>query len=149
MRLAVCFESRSLLVAMRTLLSAVLALAVAGCSEELGPARGETTRLQGRVTLRGHPVTRGWLEFEPIAGTIGASRSARLDANGLYQLDRVPIGRVAFRVMGGRLRDPYDRNLDKIILECDRGTFAYRTTIGRGQATFDVELADRRLIGRD
>lgn len=74
----------------------VLALLVAGCRD----ARGPTTTLQGVVRVRGAAVGPGWLEFLPIDGTLGDLRSARLQSDGSFRVERVPVGRTAIRLVG-------------------------------------------------
>lgn len=65
---------------------------IAGCAEELGPERWETTRVAGVVTMGKIPVTRGWVEFLPIDGTVGTMRSAPLGPDGSFVVEGVAVG---------------------------------------------------------
>src|SRR4051794_29163276 len=73
----------------------LLAVASGGCSEELGPERFEMTRVEGTVGLAGMPITSGWVEFLPTAGTRGNLRSAPIRKDGSFAADDVPVGPVA------------------------------------------------------
>ena len=70
-------------------------LVAAGCREEVGPERFETTAVRGRVTLGDRPVGGGFIEFQPVDGTRGNLRSGPIGPDGTFALDRVPVGRVA------------------------------------------------------
>jgi hypothetical protein len=71
---------------------ACLALALQGCSEELGPEQMDVTRVHG-VVKRGHsPVSAGWIEFFPVEGTVGKLRSARIRRDGSFEAEHVPVG---------------------------------------------------------
>ena len=75
----------------------LLALALAGCREELGPERLPTASVAGIVTAGPRPVAGGWVEFLPVEGTVGNARLARIAADGTFRADRVPVGRVLLR----------------------------------------------------
>ena len=66
---------------------------LAGCGEELAPLRFQTGDVTGRVTYRGEPVATGWIEFEPVGGTVGNVRTARLGADGRFAASGVAVGR--------------------------------------------------------
>ncbi len=72
----------------------VLGLA-AGCSEELGPERFETTTVRGVVQVGGRPVGGGFIEVFPVDGTMGNLRVGPIAADGTFRLDRVAVGKVA------------------------------------------------------
>jgi hypothetical protein len=55
----------------------------------------ETTRVVGKITNAGRPVTSGWVEFLPVDGTIGNLRTAPIATDGGFTIDRAPVGRVA------------------------------------------------------
>lgn len=82
-----------------TLLAAALAFVTSGCREELGPERLPTTQVRGVVEEGGRAVSGGWVEFVPIEATLGRIRSARIQPDGSFQSDRVPIGKLAIRVV--------------------------------------------------
>jgi hypothetical protein len=63
-----------------------------GCANALGPERMPISSVAGRVTENGRPVRGGWIEFVPIDGTVGKLRSARLNADGTFQADKVSVG---------------------------------------------------------
>lgn len=66
-----------------------------GCSEELGPERPPTARVRGTLTVGGRPVDGGFIEFQPVDGTRGNLRVGPIRADGTFDVDRVPVGRVA------------------------------------------------------
>jgi hypothetical protein len=67
----------------------------AGCSEELGPEKFETTRIKGRVISNAKPVTTGWVEILPTEGTMGNLRTAKIQPDGTFETDGTPVGKVA------------------------------------------------------
>ena len=67
-------------------------LAIAGCTEELGPEPMPVTRVKGSVTEGGRPLSDGWIEFFPVDGTVGNLRSARIHADGSFDADGVAVG---------------------------------------------------------
>jgi hypothetical protein len=50
------------------------------------------SNVDGRVSQRGKPVSRGWIEFVPVDGTVGKMRSARLESDGTFHATKVPVG---------------------------------------------------------
>jgi hypothetical protein len=48
--------------------------------------------VDGKVSQRGKPVTRGWIEFVPVDGTVGKMRSARIKPDGTFHATKVPVG---------------------------------------------------------
>ncbi|APW60299.1 hypothetical protein [Paludisphaera borealis] len=74
------------------LLAAVVVASASGCREELGPERFPTASVSGVILKSGEPVTGGWVEFQPAYGAIGDFRSARIESDGTFRTDRVPIG---------------------------------------------------------
>jgi hypothetical protein len=77
---------------------------LAGCSEELGPETMPVTRVQGRVTEGGRPLSRGWVEFFPVEGTIGNLRSARIETDGAFETDGVAVGQNLVRFVNADIR---------------------------------------------
>jgi hypothetical protein len=69
-----------------------LALGSLGCHDALGPERMITTNVVGSVTQAGRPLSRGWIEFIPIDGTVGRMRSARIQKDGGFHATKVPVG---------------------------------------------------------
>ena len=86
-----------------------LCMVAAGCSEELGPEKFETTRVSGRVQLGGKPVTGGFVDMLPVGGTRGLLRSTRIRPDGHFEMDRVPVGVVAIRIVGAPIPVEYAR----------------------------------------
>lgn len=121
----------------------LLASSSGGCSEELGPERFETTRVEGTVRLAGAPITSGWVEFLPTAGTRGNLRSAPIGKDGSFAADGVPVGRVAVA-----LADLHGPPIPTSLGPVERGTFRFfqtpiRKTIPAGpKCRVDVDLAD-------
>ncbi len=79
-------------------------LFLAGCREELGPERFPTTRVNGVVVEGGRALGGGWIEFVPIEATVGRIRSARIQADGSFQADRVSIGKNAIRLVNAPIQ---------------------------------------------
>ena len=77
---------------------AALALVAFGCGEELGPEVMPTARVTGRVHVGGRPIGSGWVEFQPVDGTVGRLRSARLRPDGTFEADRVAVGDNVIRI---------------------------------------------------
>ena len=77
---------------MRSRWLGLLALLASGCSEELGPEQLATAEVKGKVQLAGRPVTSGWVEFWPVKGTRGNSRTAPLRADGSFEARGVAVG---------------------------------------------------------
>lgn len=78
---------------------AALGAALSGCGEELGPEVIPTTEVSGFVLMSGEPLSKGWVEFQPIDGALGDIRSAPIQPDGGFRADRVPIGDVAIRLI--------------------------------------------------
>jgi hypothetical protein len=87
----------------------------------LGPEHLPATTLTGRVLLRGQPLSGGWLEFLPAGGTLGRLRSAEIGPEGQFRAERVPIGRVAIRLVGSPVERTGDPKIDAFTAEIRRG----------------------------
>ncbi len=81
----------------------------AGCAEELGPERMETTRVTGVVLEGGRPVGKGWIEFIPFQGTVGRMRSAPLAPDGTFVADGVAVGVNRIGIAGAPIQVPGGR----------------------------------------
>jgi hypothetical protein len=79
-------------------------LGISGCSEELGPVSLPVTRVKGAVTEGGRPLSRGWVEFYPVEGTVGNLRSAPLRSDGSFEADGVAVGRNLIRLVSAGVR---------------------------------------------
>ncbi len=84
---------------------AVMAVWIAGCREELGPVHFPTSRVQGVIRVGTRPLGGGWVELTPIRGTVGNMRTAPIARDGSFQVDRVPVGKIAIGVMNAPI-DP-------------------------------------------
>jgi hypothetical protein len=122
----------------RRLVMIALLFGLAGCAEELMPPPSHTTTVTGRLLLMGRPVGRGWLEFVPIEGTVGVLRSARLQQDGTFRAERVPVGRVAIRLVGaGRLASG-DPMIDRFLVLVSQRYLIHRDV--KGPSTPDLEI---------
>lgn len=74
------------------LLASIAVVVASGCREELGPERFPTASVQGVIVRSGEPVESGWVEFQPAGGAVGNIRSARIEPDGTFRVDRVAIG---------------------------------------------------------
>lgn len=73
-------------------------LAFSGCAEELGPEAIPHTTAGGVVLLSGGPVDGGWIELQPVDGTLGDITSSRLRPDGTFHFDRA-VGEVSVRLI--------------------------------------------------
>ncbi len=92
--------------AVRSLAIAGLCLWTAGCSEELGPEPIRLTIVKGVVREGTRPVSRGWIEFYPVNGTVGNLRSARLHADGSFEARGVALGENLIRLENAAIDSP-------------------------------------------
>lgn len=74
-------------------------LLFAGCSEELGPEKFNTTTLSGKLVSVNGPITKGWVELMPTDGAMGNLTTARIRPDGTFQFDRAPVGHVAIALI--------------------------------------------------
>jgi hypothetical protein len=125
----------------------VALLASSGCSQELGPERFPTTRVEGRVTIGDAPIRRGWIEFNPIESTVGNLRCAPIRPDGSYSADRVPIGRVEVSLMDTK-SPPVVTELGKMGLWKFKFPLSpIRRDVPAGDATrIDIDLAAEALL---
>ncbi|WP_165219093.1 hypothetical protein [Aquisphaera insulae] len=112
---------------------------IAGCSEELGPERFETTRVRGRVLLGGKPVGGGFVDMLPAGGTRGLIRSTRIGSDGRFDADRVPVGVVAIRIVGAPIP------LDYAMLFSRFPTRIQRTIDAHASTPIEIELMEEAI----
>ncbi len=88
-------------------LATTLICAIApGCRDELGPEQIPTAQVSGVVLMSGKPLGKGWVEFQPTEGARGNVRSARIDPDGSFHADRVPIGLNVVRLIDVPISPP-------------------------------------------
>ncbi len=68
-------------------------LACAGCSQEFPAEKFETTRVEGKISVAGKPLTSGFIQFAPVDGTLGHLRSSFILPDGSFVVDGVGVGR--------------------------------------------------------
>ncbi len=113
-----------------------LLLLPSGCREEFGPVRFKTTRVVGVVRIGNRPVSGGWIEFLPVAGTVGNLRSAAIGPDGTFEVDHVPVGINQL----GFLDMPIDRNIGRIFHPLSS---PIRRTIAEGASTIvEIDLLE-------
>lgn len=56
-------------------MAVVVAACVAGCADKNADVRGSVA---GRITLDGSPLSAGWIEFQPTAGTRGPAAGGEI-----------------------------------------------------------------------
>jgi hypothetical protein len=61
--------------------------------------------VDGKVAENGRPLSRGWIEFMPVDGTVGKMRSARLRGDGTFHATKVPVGLNLIRLVNADI-DP-------------------------------------------
>jgi hypothetical protein len=69
-----------------------LAICSIGCHDVLGPEKMHVTTVLGRVTQGGRPLSRGFIEFVPVDGTVGRMRSAQIRKDGTFHAVKVAVG---------------------------------------------------------
>lgn len=89
-----------------SLLMPMLAAGLSGCGEAWGPEVIPTTEVSGVVLMSGEPLKQGWVEFQPIDGALGDTRSAPINSDGSFHADRAPIGPVAIRLINAAIEPP-------------------------------------------
>lgn len=117
----------------------------AGCAEELGPEVMATTSVHGTVKQSDMPVRGGWIEFIPADGTVGDQRSARINPDGSFAADRVPVGPVAIRLMDVTIVPPFP--LEPRAARRTFGSYppAIRRVIPKQPSTLNLELIDELI----
>jgi hypothetical protein len=100
------FDKRRWLSWLLSLALTPLAFGSSGCSEELGPERMIVTRVKGIVRHGQSPVSRGWIEFLPVEGTVGKLHSARIRNDGSFEAEHVPVGLNLIRLAHAPLGSP-------------------------------------------
>ncbi len=93
-----------------------------GCSEELGPRTFETTRVSGRLLVGSQPVSGGWVEFVPLAGTVGLAQSARIRPDGSFVVEGVALGinRIGIDGALGDLQPIFRHHFDPLMSPIER-----------------------------
>jgi hypothetical protein len=90
---------------LRASLGCSLALGCLGCHDALGPEKMITTTVRGTVKQAGKPLSRGWIEFIPIDGTVGRMRSARIQKDGSFHGTKVPVGLNLIRLVNADIEN--------------------------------------------
>jgi hypothetical protein len=126
----------------RVLWSLPLALSflIAGCSEELGPVPIHVVTVHGSVRESGRPITRGWIEFFPVDGTVGNLRSARLAPDGSFTVDGVAVGRNLVRLVNIRSAS---KAIEQIFGRMDSPI--RRVIVKNSNAPVEIDLYDEAL----
>lgn len=86
--------------------AALFACLCAGCADELGPKRFETTTVAGRILYSGRPIDGGWIELIPVDGTAGSVRSSPVAKDGTFKVSKAAVGRCAIRLVKPPLTMP-------------------------------------------
>ena len=64
-----------------------------------GPAKHfPTTHLEGKITIGGQPITKGWVTLFPIESALGQPVIVPIHSDGRYETDAAPVGPLAVRV---------------------------------------------------
>jgi hypothetical protein len=126
-----------------------LGFMVAGCSEELHPVPFRSTVVKGVVRDGTRPVSRGWIEFYPVNGTVGNLRSAPLQADGSFEANGVAVGVNLVRLENADIESPLAARLFR-----SYGSPIRRDITERPAAPLDIDLVEeaiefRRTHGQD
>jgi hypothetical protein len=130
----------------RPLLVLVVLILVPGCEPIFGPPQTRVASFSGRVLWHGQPISRGWLEISPTEGTLGHLRSARLEPDGTFRAERVPVGTVAIRIVGMPMLRSRDRAEDRFLLDIRQVSLIRRTVPPAGLASCLIELDREALL---
>jgi hypothetical protein len=90
---------------LRAVVAGFLAVCSLGCHDALGPEKMITTTVLGSVKQAGKPLSRGWIEFIPVDGTVGRMRSARIQKDGSFQATKVPVGLNLIRLVNADIEN--------------------------------------------
>jgi hypothetical protein len=90
---------------LRQVAACSLSLCSIGCRDALGPEKMPVTTVDGRVMQGVTPISRGWIEFVPVDGTVGRMRSARVLKDGTFHATKVPVGVVLIRLVNVDIGD--------------------------------------------
>jgi len=116
-----------------SLATTLLAL-LSGCGGAFGPEQFKTARIEGAVRIAKEPLRGGFIEFSPIDGTVGIMRSAPIQPDGTFVVDRVAVGVNAIAIVGESL----PRRLSGI---CDPLGSQIHRTVADAQATkIEIDL---------
>jgi hypothetical protein len=91
---------------LRHVVSCSLALCSIGCRDVLGPEKMRVVTVDGQLTQGKKNVTRGWIEFVPVDGTVGRMRSARVLEDGTFHATKVAVGINLIRLVNADIDDP-------------------------------------------
>ncbi len=115
-------------------------LFLAGCGRACGPEVFPTTLIRGRIHLDDRPIGPGWLEIVPIEGTLGRLCSAPLAKDGTFSATKVPVGRVAIRLVVPPLQRTGDSRMDQFLFQARRMALIHRTVAASNDARLDLDL---------
>jgi hypothetical protein len=124
----------------RTLAGAGLVLLLTACSEELHPVHFRSTVVKGVVREGTRPVSRGWIEFFPVDGTVGNLRSARLNGDGSFEATGVAVGENLIRFEYAAIETPGAAQLFR-----SYGSPIRRVITDQPSAPLDIDLVDEAI----
>jgi hypothetical protein len=125
---------------LRHVLTCSLALCSVGCRDMLGPEKMVTATVLGTVTQGAKPVSRGWVEFVPVDGTVGRMRSARIQKDGTFEATKVSVGLNLVRLV--------NTDIEHADLRRGFGSFASpirRTIADKSGARVRIDVIDEYL----
>ena len=115
-----------------------------GC-DAVGPEPIVTTTITGRFHMGDRPINQGWIQVVPVEGTLGTLRSAPLDGQGRFRIDKVPVGRVAFGFGGPYPSLTSDRSGDEFLFKA-YNLYVVRMTISANSPSLDIDLNPARRV---
>ncbi len=90
--------------------------------------------------MGGKPFGVQFLEIVPIGGTRGVMRTAQVAPDGTFEVEAMPVGRIAMRIAGRPLRRTGDRALDKFVFRVQHQAGILRN-VSRGKTPpIDIDL---------
>jgi hypothetical protein len=137
-------EERRLSRIWQILLLGGLMASLAGCSDALDAEAFPTTVFRGHLRLDGRGIGPGWLEILPYGGTLGVLRSAPLTADGSFEVDGVPVGKVAIRLAGRPLPGRGDPFIDRFLFKARREPVIRLTTVA-DSSPIEIDLREQKL----
>jgi hypothetical protein len=101
-----------------------------------------TTHVAGRILVAGRPIAGGWLEFQPVGGTVGKLRSAEIGPDGTFRAGRVPLGRVGIRLIEPKVAPTGNQILDKFVFATTRSYDGILRDTRRAPEAMVIDLKD-------
>jgi hypothetical protein len=98
------------------------------------------TTVQGKVSEGRRPLSRGWIEFVPVDGTVGTLRSAPLRSDGTFHATKVPVGLNLIRLVNIDIEPKKIRQIFGAFSSPIR-----RTISANGESNLEIDIVEESL----